>query len=707
MPSSRASRKHQARLAFTPLPSSSPATTPYNQQIRERAAAVTYDGSPGPSKRRKVRDAPEQATEGHAILAPDSHKSNLPTPDPTFQPAVSTDPRIGLTLARSSGLESKHKHARQKTLDFGSALANRSSPVSHALRSSRRTPQKQTKFFGSQKSFTSSVNVHDSDSDSDDEPTQPTKRSTQRTHKTRNLRSSISEDPRDSGSPLTTIRKASDNFVNFSEGSDSDLPTTPALARRQDKDRVNEERGHKSSAPLTLESDSEEIVPSRSRSGRKRDAVSSDEDHSDGSVIAIAIPTSRKRLQRGHTSGPNQQGPREVAEPQSRAAIINIDSGSENDVSPRRKRRRVERAEQEEIEDELLDIQDDSPAEEEEPRSSRSVHGTKKHARLEALERYKRRRAGHQVDDDDDVDDAQEERDDDEAEAPLPSTSRHDMFTREEADDDFLADDGDDTLGQPVDLPLAFTNFASSKAKDLFKYAVEWMVQKKINPAFQHDDEVYDLAFKKLDDEVKGLAGSKFISAAWIPDFAFALRARPQIAFEPIDRHGPEAWMLEKCDACNRTGHPATWKVQFLGKPYYRESLEEVAGPEDSDSDDTSDVEQQSPTRDEHGRQIVDESKVYNVGKFCMSNTETAHALQHWRIHLYEWVVEWLEAVGYNSPENIVQRDKWSERKRRKYANKIVDEMEAQGKIKTLHRDFKDEIDRARNAKQGRWDSSP
>lgn len=88
-----------------------------------------------------------------------------------------------------------------------------------------------------------------------------------------------------------------------------------------------------------------------------------------------------------------------------------------------------------------------------------------------------------------------------------------------------------------------------------------------------------------------------------------------------------------------------------------------------------------------------------------MANAETAHALQHWKIHLYEWVIEWLQSTGYSSPENIVKRDRWSERKRRKHANKIVDDMESQGKIKSLYNEFKSEIDKARISKQGRWDN--
>lgn len=47
-------RRRQTRLAFTPLPSSSPAAASYPSQIRERAAAVEYTGSPAAKKRKVV-----------------------------------------------------------------------------------------------------------------------------------------------------------------------------------------------------------------------------------------------------------------------------------------------------------------------------------------------------------------------------------------------------------------------------------------------------------------------------------------------------------------------------------------------------------------------------------------------------------------------------------------------------------------------------
>ena len=90
-----------------------------------------------------------------------------------------------------------------------------------------------------------------------------------------------------------------------------------------------------------------------------------------------------------------------------------------------------------------------------------------------------------------------------------------------------------------------------------------------------------------------------------------------------------------------------------------------------------------------------------------MANAETAHALQHWRYHLYEWVVEYLETEGYSTPEKIVQRDGWGEPRRRKFANKVLDKMVENGQVKKLYKDFRQEVENAREAKQYQRGSSP
>ena len=84
---------------------------------------------------------------------------------------------------------------------------------------------------------------------------------------------------------------------------------------------------------------------------------------------------------------------------------------------------------------------------------------------------------------------------------------------------DFIASDEEDgTIGVPpglTDIPFEFTRHAHKKQRDHFNDVVEWMVHNKLNPAFPRDDQRYQVAFRKLDDEIQGLAGSKFISAAW------------------------------------------------------------------------------------------------------------------------------------------------------------------------------------------------
>ncbi|KAF2838055.1 hypothetical protein M501DRAFT_1004882 [Patellaria atrata CBS 101060] len=265
------------------------------------------------------------------------------------------------------------------------------------------------------------------------------------------------------------------------------------------------------------------------------------------------------------------------------------------------------------------------------------------------------------------------------------------MFQEDENDEDFIVSDEDDTLGAPVDMPLAFTNVATMKAKGLFKYAVQWFVQRKINPAFDHDAEIYDLAFKKLDDQVKGLVGSKFTSSVWRQDFTYALQARPEIIVNELSG----GFKGLGCEACGRQSHPATFTIQFQGTPYHIETLDEVS-EEDSDDEPARRGEQY----DSKGRVIPSEDRIYNLGVFCKNNATTAHTLAHWRYHLNDWIVDYLENQGYCSAEKLVERERWSTKKRGKYANEVVEEMMKAGEIERLYRDFQAETDTAREAKQ-------
>ena len=258
----------------------------------------------------------------------------------------------------------------------------------------------------------------------------------------------------------------------------------------------------------------------------------------------------------------------------------------------------------------------------------------KQNARQKALEVLKRRRAGEKAelpvpdgqsrkaptrglydtesntDRDDETEVEEDDGDDyDRPRVSIRSADALDMFQEDDEDEGFVVEEGEeeeDTLGVPVQLPLQFSNVSRMKGQDLFKYAIEWIVQKKINPAFAINDEIYDLVFRKLDDEVKGLAGSKFTSSVWTPNFTKALKARPDIVLLELSKE-VRAVMSPHCEACNRRTHPATWSIQFTGKPYHHSNLEELS---DNDGEEGNGV-----TYDSDGRSLPDEDVTYAVGQ--------------------------------------------------------------------------------------------
>ena len=148
-------------------------------------------------------------------------------------------------------------------------------------------------------------------------------------------------------------------------------------------------------------------------------------------------------------------------------------------------------------------------------------------------------------------------------------------------------DEIDGNLGAPSDLkeiPLEFTRHAHKKPIEHFKEVVEWMVHNKLNPAFARNDEVYDNAVRKIDNEVSTYSGSKFMSSVWTTDFVQELKTRPDLSSVEIP-----AMLEDKCDACNRSGHPPKCRLVFSGRAYDRGTLENIS---DDSSDDNSSTTQ-------------------------------------------------------------------------------------------------------------------
>lgn len=157
-----------------------------------------------------------------------------------------------------------------------------------------------------------------------------------------------------------------------------------------------------------------------------------------------------------------------------------------------------------------------------------------------------------------------------------------------DADEDLDTDDSsfvdkDGELGAPVDLPFEFSRHRKKSTRDCFRDVIEWMVHSKLNPAFPRNDEMYQFAFQKVDDEVVGRVGSQLVSTVWNADFRNALIARPYLEVQGCDSSA--SW---SCQACNRSGHWVSADLRLSGKPYSEETLEPL---HESDSDSNNDSE--------------------------------------------------------------------------------------------------------------------
>jgi hypothetical protein len=265
----------------------------------------------------------------------------------------------------------------------------------------------------------------------------------------------------------------------------------------------------------------------------------------------------------------------------------------------------------------------------------------------------------------------------------------------EEDEDDFIEDDDAEHLGMPhPDIPLEFTSYASRKPRELFVHVIDWLVKNKISPAFDRHDPLWDLAFKKLDDEVKAQAGSRLISAAWNEPFVRTLLARPGLVVVRLP--GDEEDYIRTCDACNRTNHPAQYDFKFSGKAYYHKTLEPV-----DNSDEDEDNEHDAASLDSKNHLLPSSHQHFYLGRYCAANAEMGHKLSHWLFHLNQNLLTYLEEQGVLSAEKIVARDKKSHSRREHEAEMIVDTMRETGVVDDLWKEFKSDLDDARIGMDG------
>lgn len=291
-----------------------------------------------------------------------------------------------------------------------------------------------------------------------------------------------------------------------------------------------------------------------------------------------------------------------------------------------------------------------------------------------------------------------------------PGATAHDALYTDDEDNDFI-DDADAPIGVPLEpMPIQFSMWATAKPHHHFRVAIGWMVRKKINPEIPLADPAYNIAFDKLSDKIAGLADSKFHSASWGPEFNRAIRARPEITINKIDRRA-QATLEAHCEACNRRNHPAAFEVSFKGQPYKKATLEPlVANASNSDTDDSEEsdisiaiigseeeLNGEKPTYDENDVKIPPESRVFHLGRTCKRNAQVSHTLHHWRYHLNSWVVSYLERQGLFSAEQLEERDALSESEREELADDIIEEMESNGQIEDLLKLYKEQVNYSHN----------
>ena len=228
--------------------------------------------------------------------------------------------------------------------------------------------------------------------------------------------------------------------------------------------------------------------------------------------------------------------------------------------------------EQEELDDELADLQDSGT-----PQRHRRTRGgpvtTQRDKTRQQFELLRRRRAGERVSEVElsDFEESEDEGVDlDHITHPCVRYELSDVASAHssidtdperaedpgDAEDDFIEDDSPSHGRLPhPDIPIEFTSFATAKPRELFPHIIEWLVKNKIAPAFSRHDQLYQLAFDKIENEVKAQAGSRLISSSWGETFKYAILARPnmEVTYLPFTEEE-----FRTCDACNRTNHPAT-----------------------------------------------------------------------------------------------------------------------------------------------------
>ena len=397
-----------------------------------------------------------------------------------------------------------------------------------------------------------------------------------------------------------------------------DAPVTSST--RQSLSKAKSEK----QAVLSEDDSSDEVIISSVNRRRPRASVQDDESDAE----PISSPLKKRRLV------VSDSGDSEIrSSPRKRKKYVNYDKDSDSDLPsiPNIVSSRKARSNSTSSSSTIID------------RVTRKTKGRKHRTEREKkLELLKRKRAGDNIEELTDSDDSEEsskpkkgiydsdsdleilEEFEDESEPEViqkpKKTKKSNLNSYHLSDEsDFVVEDDEDgCIGVPLgllDIPLQFRHAAHKPMKEHFKDAIEWMVHRKINPAFSRNDEIYMQAFTKLDDEYTGYAKSKFVSSQWTAEFTRAIYARPVLVERPC---GPgEGYTIDglpKCDVCNHRKHFPKFAIHFEGKAYYKSTLEEVEHQDDDEEANSDDDSNDETSVNSKGHSLPAEDKEWFSG---------------------------------------------------------------------------------------------
>ena len=414
------------------------------------------------------------------------------------------------------------------------------------------------------------------------------------------------------------------NAVDEDSDSDSDLEIAPRKPRkRENQQPLKRKRSRQQAASEDEESEPKEAI-NRPRRKLRRGAASKPVILDDGDEEEDHVLRKPEKSEEEKEEEDDDDDEPIVATPAKRKRNI----VTEDPQTPRR----GSDQDQIDIEEDLEDLQDSVVKE---TRTRGRLANSARSKRQQHLETLRRRRAGEATDPRSDEPETIEEEDESDSEGSQPKGTSATYQTRidglqpdnsdiesaiarnedlDRYDEDFVSEDENDPLGVPAagieEMPLEFTRHAYKQTKEYFRDAVEWMVHNQLNPAFSRSAPLYKVAFGKLEDEVKGRTGSQLISSVWNAGFHRALVARPHIEvtlYPLLDNH--------PCDACNRSGHPASADIKLYGKAYSLDTLEAISD-DDSDDDDDDEGNADKKETDRDGNILPDQKTRFFLGRY-------------------------------------------------------------------------------------------